>query len=243
MTTQVQKVAASLRERAGKGNARATRNEGRVPAVIYGGKEKPIMISLEEKGLTALLKKPGFYTHLIDVEAGGKTVRVLPRDVQFHPVTDRAEHVDFLRVSANTRVRVHVPVVFINQDKSPGLKRGGVLNIVQHELQVLCAPESIPEKITVDVDGLNIGDTIHIEKLKLPADVTPVISGKADTTVASIAAPTTVKEEVVTPAADAAAATPAAGAAAPAAGAAAAPAAGAAKGAAPAAAAKAPAKK
>jgi large subunit ribosomal protein L25 len=242
MATQVQKVKAELRERAGKGNARATRTDGRIPAVVYGGKEAPVMISLEERAFMPISQKSGFFTHLIDIEAGKQTIRVIPRDVQFDPVTDRALHVDFLRVTAGTLVRVFVPVAFINQDKSPGLKRGGALNIVQHEIQLSCSPEAIPEKIVVDLDGKNIGDTIHLEDVHLPEGATPILSGKKDTTIASVAAPTVVKEETVVAAATDAAA-PAAGAAAPAAGAkpGAAPAAAAAKpGAAPA---KAPAKK
>lgn len=244
--TQVQKVKAEVRERAGKGNARAVRAEGRVPAVVYGGKEAPVMVSLEEKVIVQLSQKPGFFTHLMDIEAGSKAIRVIPRDVQYDPVTDRVLHVDLLRVTAGTLVRVFVPVVFINQDKSPGLKRGGALNVVQHQIQLSCPPEKIPENITVDLEGKNIGDTIHLEDIKLPTDVTPILGSK-DTTIASVAAPTVVKEEETTTTAAAAtdaAAAPAAGAAAPAAGAkAAAPAAAAKPGAAPAAAAKAPAKK
>jgi large subunit ribosomal protein L25 len=253
MSTQVQKLKAEIRERAGKGNARAVRTEGRIPGVVYGGKEAPVMISLEERTFVPVTQKPGFFTHLMDIEANGKTMRVIPRDVQYDPVTDRLLHVDLLRVTAGTLVRVFVPVVFINQDKSPGLKRGGALNVVQHQIQLSCSPEKIPEKITVDLEGKNIGDTIHLEDIKLPADVTPILGNK-DTTIASVAAPTVVKEEETTttsaaatdaaaaPAAGAAGAAPAAagakpGAAAPAA------AAGAKPGAAPAAAAKAPAKK
>ncbi len=250
--TQVQKVKAELRERAGKGNARAVRSEGRIPGVVYGGKEAPVMISLEERTFIPFTQKAGFFTHLMDIEANGKTIRVIPRDVQFDPVSDRVLHVDLLRVTSGTLVRVFVPVVFINQDKSPGLKRGGALNVVQHQIQLSCPPEKIPEKITVDLEGKNIGDTIHLEDIKLPEGVTPILGGK-DTTIASVAAPTVVKEEETV---TAAAATDATAAAAPAAGAAAAPAAAGAKagapaaaaagakpGAAPAAAAKAPAKK
>ncbi len=243
--TQVQKVKAELRARAGKGNARAVRSEGRIPGVVYGGKEAPVMVSLEERTFVPISQKAGFFTHLMDIEANGKTMRVIPRDVQFDPITDRVLHVDLLRVTSGTKVRVFVPVFFINQDKSPGLKRGGALNIVQHQIQLSCSPEHIPEKITIDLEGKNIGDTIHLEDIKLPADVTPILGNK-DTTIASVAAPTVVKEETATTAvaADAAAA-PAAGAAAPAAAAkaGAAPAAAAKPGAAPAAAAKAPAKK
>lgn len=244
MANTVQTVKAALRERAGKGNARQTRRDGNIPAVIYGGKEAPIMIALGEREFSPLMRRSGFFTHLVDIEADGKVVRAIPRDVQYDPVSDQPVHVDFLRVSANTRIRVNVPVVFINQDKSPGLKRGGVLNIVQHELQLICSPEKIPEKVEINVDGLNIGDTIHVESIQLPADVKPVLSNKSDSTIASIAAPTTVKEETTTTAATDATAAAAPGAAPAAGAAAAAPAAGG-KAAAPAAAAaaKAPAAK
>ncbi len=231
MTTQKQTIKAELRDRAGKGNARATRLEGRVPAVIYGGKEKPMMISLDARTFVPLTRKAGFLNHLVEIEASGKNIRVLPRDVQLDPISDQPVHIDFLRVVAGARVRVAVPVVFIAQDKSPGLKRGGVLNVVQHQLLVSVQPEQIPEQIEVSVEGLEIGNTIHIEDIKLPGDAKAVISGKTDTTIASIAPPTTVKEEVAAPTA---AATDAAAAGA-------APAAGAAAGAAPAAGAAAPA--
>jgi large subunit ribosomal protein L25 len=231
MTTTQTKIQATIRERSGKGAARETRREGRIPAVIYGGKEKPVMISLEARTFLPVSQKSGFFTHLVEIEAGGKAIRVLPRDVQFDPVSDFPVHVDFLRVSANSRVRVFIPVVFVAQDKSPGLKRGGAINVAQHQLLLSCSPERIPEKIEVSVEGLNIGDTIHIEDITLPEDTKSLLSSHSDTTIASIAAPTTVKEEVAPTAAAApadGAAAPAAGAAAPAAGAAAAPAAGAA---------------
>jgi large subunit ribosomal protein L25 len=231
MAKQVPSVKATARTGAGTGPARAVRREGRIPAIIYGGKEAPIMIALEERTFTPFIRQPGFFNHLMDIEADGKTIRVLPRDVQYEPVSDRPEHVDFMRVQKDMRIRVDVPVVFINQDKSPGLKRGGTINIVQHELRLLCAPDNIPEKIEINVDGLNIGDAIHINKIKLPDGVTPIVTSRADTTIASIAAPTTIKEETVAtaattaegaaPAEGAAAApgaAPAAGAAAPAAG-------------------------
>lgn len=238
MSTQVQSVNAALRAKAGKGNARAARRSGQIPAVVYGGKEAPVMISLDERSFAPLTEKAGFFTSLLDVNAEGKKFRVIPRDVQFDPVTDRPVHIDFLRVSANTRIRVHVPVVFVNQDKSPGLKRGGTINVVQHQLLLNVSPEKIPARIEIDVDGMSIGDTIHIEDIKLPDDVKAVVSGRSDSTIASIAAPTTVKEEEAKPAAAEAAAAPAAGAAG-----AAAPAAGAAAPAAAPAAAKAPAAK
>lgn len=248
------KIAAQPRERAGKGAARATRRAGRVPAVIYGEKQPPQLIDLDPKELTMQIQKAGqsFFTRVFDVQLNGGAVRVLPRDVQLHPVTDRPEHVDFMRVGANTRIRVSIPVEFVNRDKSPGLKRGGVLNVVRHAIEVYCTVDSIPQIITIDLDGLDIGDSVHISAVKLPQGVRPTITTR-DFTVAAVAAPSVLKspeEEAAEAAAKAAAAAPAAGeaAAAPAAGAAA-PAAGAAagaKGAAPAAApagGKAPAKK
>ena len=252
------KIAAQPRERAGKGAARATRRAGRVPAVIYGEKQPPQLIDLDPKELGIQIQKAGqsFFTRIFDVQVGSKAVRVLPRDVQLHPVTDKPEHVDFMRVGEHTRIRVSIPVEFANKDKSPGLKRGGVLNVVRHTIEVYCTVDNIPQIITVDLDGLDIGDSVHISKVKLPEGVRPTITTR-DFTVAAVAAPSVLKspeEEAAEAAAKAAAAAPAAGeagAAAPAAGAAA-PAAGAAaagaKGAAPAAApaaggGKAPAKK
>jgi large subunit ribosomal protein L25 len=234
-------IAAKPRERAGKGAARATRRAGRVPGVIYGEKQAPQLIDLDPKELTMQLQKAGqsFFTRVFDVQLSGGAVRVLPRDVQLHPVTDQPEHVDFMRVGANTRIRVSIPVEFVNKDKSPGLKRGGVLNVVRHAIEVYCTVENIPQIITVDLEGLDIGDSVHISAVKLPHGVRPTITTR-DFTVAAVAAPSVLKspeEEAAEAAAKAAAAAPAAGeaaAAAPAAGAA--PAAAGAKGAAPAAA-------
>ncbi|HTP83871.1 MAG TPA: 50S ribosomal protein L25/general stress protein Ctc [Alphaproteobacteria bacterium] len=246
------KIAAQPRERAGKGASRAVRRAGRVPGVIYGEKAPPTLIDLDPKAVQAEIDKPGFFTRVFDVEIGGKVQRALARDIQLHPVTDRPEHVDFMRVGATTRIRVGIPVKFINQDKSPGLKRGGVLNVVRHTIEVYCRVDNIPQSFSIDLDGLDIGDSIHISKVKLPEGVKPTITTR-DFTIAAVAAPSVLKtaeEEAAEAAAAAAAATPAEGAAAapgaaPAAGAApgapgaAAPAAGAAgaKGAAPAAAA------
>jgi large subunit ribosomal protein L25 len=218
--------------------------------VIYGEKAPPTLIDLDPKTVQAEIDKPGFFTRVFDVEIGGKVQRALARDIQLHPVTDRPEHVDFMRVGATTRIRVGIPVKFINQDKSPGLKRGGVLNVVRHTIEVYCRVDNIPQSFSIDLDGLDIGDSIHISKVKLPEGVKPTITTR-DFTIAAVAAPSVLKtaeEEAAEAAAAAAAAAPAEGAAAapgaaPAAGApgaagAAAPAAGAAgaKGAAPAAA-------
>ena len=239
------KIAAQPRERAGKGAARAVRRAGRVPAVIYGEKKPPQLIDLDPKELTMQIQKAGqsFFTRVFDVQLNGGAVRVLPRDVQLHPVTDKPEHVDFMRVGEHTRIRVSIPVEFVNKDRSPGLKRGGVLNVVRHAIEVYCTVDNIPQVITVDLDGLDIGDSVHISKVKLPQGVKPTITTR-DFTVAAVAAPSVLKspeEEAAEAAAKAAAAAPVAGEAG------AAPAAGA-KGAAPAAPAaggdkKAPAKK
>jgi len=199
-----------LRDRAGKGAARATRKAGRVPAVIYGNKEAPIMISVDPKSLLQELDVPGFYIRQFDIKMDGKNHRVLPRDVQFHPVTDRALHVDFLRVSEKTQINVSIPVRFINEELSPGLKRGGVLNLVRREVEVTCAVGNIPTEFVLDLDGMEIGDSAHISQVDLPEGVTPVISDR-DFTIATVAAPTVVKDEAAAEAAEAAAAAAAEG--------------------------------
>jgi len=192
--TKVIALAAEPRARAGKGTARQTRRDGRVPAVIYGNKQAPLTISLNEREFVRILHQPGFFTHLFDVTVDGTAHRVLPRDVQFHPVTDLPLHVDFLRVSAETRITVNVPVEFVNQDKSPGLKRGGVLNIVRHEVEVTCGADDIPEHLTISCEGFDVGDSIHISAVTLPAGVTPTITDR-DFTVATIVAPSGLKSE------------------------------------------------
>ena len=209
-------IAAQPRERAGKGAARATRRAGKVPAVIYGNNIDPEMISLDPLELNRELHRTGFFSRIFEVDIAGKKERVLARDVQFHPVTDRPLHVDFLRFGANTRLHVDVSVVFENEDKSPGLKKGGVLNIVRHTVELVCKADSIPEQLIANLDGLDIGDGIHISHIKLPEGVTPAITDR-DFTIATIAAPTVaVAEDEAKPAgeeaaADAAAAKPEAG--------------------------------
>lgn len=187
-------LAAQIRERAGKGAARATRREGRVPAVIYGNKTEPVMISIDPLQLNQEMRKPGFYGHVFDIDLGKEKFAVLPRDVQFHPLTDRPIHADFLRFSAETRVHVDVPVIFQNEAASPGLKRGGVLNTVRREVELVCSPESIPESIIVDLTGLEIGDSVHISHVKLPEGVEPAITDR-DFTIAAIAAPSAETEK------------------------------------------------
>lgn len=185
---------AETRDRAGKGASRALRREGRVPAVVYGGKEEPLSIHVEEKELRRQLGTGHFFNSVVEIEVGGKAVRTLPKDVAFHPVTDRPLHVDFLRVSKDAKVHVNVPVVFINEELSPGLKRGGVLNIVHHDLDLIVSADNIPDDISIDVTGLDVGDSIHINNIKLPAGA---VSGshEADLTIATIVAPSALKSE------------------------------------------------
>lgn len=210
-------IAAEARSRAGKGTARATRLKGRVPGVIYGEKQTPELISVDSRELLKELNKGNFFSRLFTVEFGGKAERVLARDVQLDPVSDRPIHVDFQRIGKGSRIRIFIPVHFTEQDQSPGIKKGGVLNIVRHEVEFFCQPETIPESISISLSGMEIGHSIHISAFELPGGIKPVIQDR-DFTVATIAAPTKEDEKAV--AAEAAAAAPAAGAAAaPAAGA------------------------
>lgn len=185
---------AETRDRAGKGASRALRREGRVPAVIYGGNEEPLAIHVEEKLLRKQLGTGHFLNSIVEIEVGGKTVRTLPKDVAFHPVTDRPLHADFLRLSANATVHVEVPVVFVNEAASPGLKRGGVLNIVRHELELVCEADKIPDDIQIDVTGLEVGASIHISHVKLPAGAKSAITDR-DFTIATIVAPSGLRSE------------------------------------------------
>ena len=185
---------AETRDRAGKGASRVLRREGRVPAVIYGNKETPLSIHVEEKELARQLGTGHFFNSVVELEVGGQRFRTLPKDVAFHPVSSRPLHVDFLRLSAHARVNVEVPVVFINETASPGLKRGGVLNIVRHELELICESENIPDDIQIDVTGLDIGAAIHISHVKLPEGAVSAIADR-DFTIATIVAPSALKSD------------------------------------------------
>jgi large subunit ribosomal protein L25 len=185
---------AELRERAGKGASRALRREGRVPAVIYGGKEEPVAVHVEAKELMRQLGTGHFMNSIVMVEVGGKAVRALPKDVHMHPVTDRPTHVDFLRLSKDAKIQVAVPVVFVNEDNSPGLKKGGVLNVVRHELELVCESDKIPDDIQLDVTGLDIGDSIHISHVTLPEGSVSAITDR-DFTIATVVAPSAMKQE------------------------------------------------
>jgi large subunit ribosomal protein L25 len=200
------------RERAGKGAARAARRAGFVPAVVYGNKQPPALIALEPRELGREIGRSAYYVTLFDLEVEGQKQRVIPRDVQFDPVSDRPIHADFMRVSANTRLTVNVPVHFRNQDAAPGIKRGGVLNIVRHEVELVCSPDNIPQSIDIDLTGLDIGDGVHISMVTLPAGVRPYITDR-DFTIATVAAPSAIRMEAQEAAAAAAAAEAAAAAA------------------------------
>lgn len=185
-------LSAELRERAGKGASRALRNTGRVPAVIYGGNAEPTTIHVEEKALVKALMSGHFFNSVVDLELAGKHHSTLPKDVAFHPVTERPLHVDFYRVSKDTKLTVEVPVVFINEEKSPGLKKGGVLNIVRHEVELACDASHIPEQLEIDMTGYEVGDSVHISAVTLPAGATPTITDR-DFTIATVVAPSALK--------------------------------------------------
>jgi large subunit ribosomal protein L25 len=179
---------AESRALVGKGAARAARRNGRVPAVIYGANKDPEPITIDPTQLRAARMQPGFFATLFDVAVEGGNQKVLCRDLQLHPVTDQPMHADFLRVTDSTRINVEIPVVFENEDEAPGLKGGGVLNVVRHVVEVMCRAGAIPNDIVVDLTGLDIGDSVHIASITLPDGVKPTID--RDFTIATIAAPT-----------------------------------------------------
>src|SRR5688500_1083218 len=196
-------LSAEARDRAGKGASRALRNRGRVPAVVYGEKQEPLAIHVAERALVKVLGTGHFMNSVVMIDVGGSQTRTLPKDVQFHPVTDRPMHVDFLRIAEHATVTVHVPIHFINEEQSPGLKRGGVLNAVRHDLELVCDAAEIPEEVVINLAGLEIGDSLHISQVTLPEGTTSAITDE-DFTVATIVAPSGVKAEAAEAAAAAA---------------------------------------
>jgi large subunit ribosomal protein L25 len=241
---QVQELKVEARSGTGKGPAYQARLKGQIPAVVYGGAGKPQNVAVDSRTLERHVEAGHFLTTLFLLDVAGQKTRVIPREVQLDPVSDRPVHVDFMRLAEGATVRLEIPVHFNGQDVSPGLKKGGVLNIVRHAIGLICPADNIPNTIEVDVSNLDINETIHLKNLTLPSGVKPVIRGR-DFTVCSIVAPTSVIEEQraaaaaaaapvveVAPVEGAAPAAGAAGAAAPAAGAAAPAAAGAKPGAA-----------
>ena len=186
--SDVTHVSAELRTRVGKGSARAARRAGMVPAVIYGDKQPALGIELEARVIRKIIHEPGIFSRLLNIDVDGKSITVLTRDIQFHPVSDEALHFDFLRVGKSSTVAVAIGVEFINEDKCPGLRIGGVLNVVRHEVELNCPANAIPEKITVDLEGIKVGDSIHISSIELPEGVEPTITDR-DFTVATLQSP------------------------------------------------------
>ena len=184
---------ANLRLKSSKGSNNTLRNEGMVPAVLYGGDQENELISVSKKHLKNLLDQENFLSNVLKIKIEDKEVNVLPREVSFDVVTDEPIHVDFLRMVSGRRIILEIPVKFINTEQSPGLKRGGVLNIVRRKVELKCPTESIPRELVVDLDGLDIGSSIKISAIKLPENVTPTITGR-DFVIATVAAPTIVKE-------------------------------------------------
>jgi large subunit ribosomal protein L25 len=194
---EITSLSAERRALTGRAVARAMRRMGRVPGIIYGGDQEPIPISLEPRELSRVLAKRGFLATVVEVRVDDAVHRALPREVQYHPATDEPLHVDFMRVGAGTQVTVTVPVTFINQEMSVGLRRGGILNIVRHGIALICQVDNIPEQLVVDLNGLEIGDSVHISAVTLPPGSRLTITDR-DFTIASIAASSAVREEAAT---------------------------------------------
>ena len=184
---------ANIRTDKTKGQLNAIRNSGNVPAIIYGGKNENQKISISKKLLKTLIEKENFLSNIITLNVDGKSQNVLPREVKYDILSDEPNHVDFLRVVPGVKIKIEVPVNFINHEKSPGLKRGGVLNIVRRKVELKCPSEKIPENLTLDLDGVDIGSSFKISSVKLDSEVTPTIQGR-DFVIATLAAPTVMKE-------------------------------------------------
>ena len=184
---------ANIRDNKTKGELNAIRNSGEVPAIVYGGKDENQKVSISKKKLKYLIEKENFLSNIITLNVGGKNLNVLPREVKYHILSDDPTHVDFLRILPGVKIKIEVPVNFINHEKSPGLKRGGVLNIVRRKVELKCPSEKIPENITIDLDGVDIGESFKISSVKLDSEVTPTIQGR-DFVIATLAAPTVMKE-------------------------------------------------
>ena len=184
---------ANIRENVTKGQLNTIRNSGKVPAIIYGGNDQNQKISISKKQLKFLIEKENFLSSIITLDIDGKSQNVLPREVKYHIISDESTHVDFLRVLPGVKIKIEVPVNFINHEKSPGLKRGGVLNIVRRKVELKCPSEKIPENLTIDLDGIDIGESFKISSVKLDPEVVPTIQGR-DFVIATLAAPTVMKE-------------------------------------------------
>ena len=184
---------ANIRDNKTKGELNAIRKNGEVPGIVYGGKDKNQKVSISKKKLKYLIEKENFLSNIITLNVSGKNLNVLPREVKYHILSDEPTHVDFLRILSGVKIKIEVPVNFINHEKSPGLKRGGVLNIVRRKVELRCPSEKIPENITIDLDNVDIGESFKISSVKLDSEVTPTIQGR-DFVIATLAAPTVMKE-------------------------------------------------
>ena len=186
-------IEANIRNTSTRGEVNSLRVNGKVPAIVYGGTEKNQKISLNKKIIKVLIEKENFLSNIIKLNIDGKSENVLPRDIMYDVVTDEPIHVDFLRIVKGGKIVLEIPVKFINHDKSPGLKRGGVLNIVRRRVELKCPSENIPNELVVDLEGKDIGESFKISSIKLPEGVSPIIQGR-DFVVATLAAPTIIKE-------------------------------------------------
>ena len=186
-------IEANIRDNSTKGQLNAIRNSGNVPAIIYGGKDKNQKISISKKLLKTFIEKENFFSNIITLKVDGSNQNVLPREIKYHILTDEPIHVDFLRVLPGVKIKIEIPVNFINHEKSPGLKKGGVLNIVRRKVELKCPSEKIPENLTLDLDGIDIGESFKISSVKLDREVVPTIQGR-DFVIATLAAPTVMKE-------------------------------------------------
>ena len=184
---------ANIRNNSSRGQLNTIRNSGNVPAIIYGGKDQNQKVSISKKLLKTLIEKENFFSTIISLNVDGKSQNVLPREIKYHIISDEPTHVDFLRVLPGVKIKIEIPVNFINHEKSPGLKKGGVLNIVRRKVELKCPSEKIPESLTLDLDGVDIGESFKISSVKLDPEVVPTIQGR-DFVIATLAAPTVMKE-------------------------------------------------
>ena len=184
---------ANVRDNSTKGQLNAIRNSGNVPAIVYGGKDLNQKITISKKLLKNFIEKENFFSNIISLNVNGKPQNVLPREIKYHVLSDEPIHVDFLRVVPGVKIKIEIPVNFINYDKSPGLKKGGVLNIVRRKVELKCPSEKIPENLVLDLDGVDIGESFKISSVKLDPEVEPTIQGR-DFVIATLAAPTVMKE-------------------------------------------------
>ncbi len=184
---------ANIRDNKTKGELNAIRKSGEVPGIVYGGKDENQKVSISKKKLKYLIEKENFLSNIIALNVGGKNINVLPREVKYHILSDEPTHVDFLRILPGVKIKIEVPVNFINHEKSPGLKRGGVLNIVRRKIELKCPSEKIPDNITIDLNNVDIGESFKISSVKLDNEITPTIQGR-DFVIATLAAPTVMKE-------------------------------------------------